>query len=203
MSRFFMLSLIALVAPAALAATAFQITDDSTERGHLRIVKVALPKRISEREIGEIAQKIYLKNYPITSIHFRVQGQTMKGVWAVAKFDPEMEIILYEASQNVQEELLKNQPPDDGKKIGSWLNTGVISYRITIVESSNGSFRAHLFFSDKTSHTEKLTVKTVNEQVRYYVDSAAWNKYYAIGADGYLQYWADKRGMYATLAPAK
>lgn len=203
MSRFFIFSLVVLFAQVASAATDFKITGDSADRG-LRIVKVELSERITEREIGEIARKIYLNSHPFTSVHFRVQGQANTGVWAVAKFNPEMEIILYEAPQEIRNDLAAHRPKDDGQQIGSWINTRSNGYRITITKSPNGTYKAHLYFVDKSHHTENLTAKNVNEQVRYYVDLADWNnKYYTIGADGRLQYWSDKRGMYESLAPAK
>lgn len=201
MKRFVMLCLLALLAPFAVAAQDFIITGESVDQKNIRVVKVDIPERITEQEITEIAKKIHLKGYRGTLIHFSLRDGSSFTNWAVANFTPELEVRIFGPSDKTLGELLAHKPKHEGERIGSWLNTGDISYRITIAKVAKDTFTAYLYFSDGGHDTETLKAKTVNGQVRYYVEPSMWKKYYTVGADGRLQYWEDRRGMYRHLAP--
>lgn len=201
MKRYVLIALLSLFTTLTAAASDFVVTAESVDSSNIRLIKVEIPKQITEQEIAEIAKKIYLNGYGLTIIHFALQGNKSSVAWAVANFTPKLEIKIIGPSEQTLRDLIAYRPQHDGELIGSWLNTGVFNYRLTIVKLKNKKFVAYLHSSDGENHSEALQVKNVNGQVRFYVEKSRWNKYYTVGADGSLQYWDDSRGMYDRLEP--
>ncbi|WP_214291015.1 hypothetical protein, partial [Escherichia coli] len=111
-------------APSIKPAFKYEIVKDEHRDGRPRKVEVVLSRRISDRELADLAAVIRNETdakAEKTFIGFRVKGQTHSTYWANAIFDPEYSSSLFGVSAADYEKLTAIDLSGYPTRQGAWL----------------------------------------------------------------------------------
>lgn len=190
MKRIFALSLM-VWAGFANAITPYDIIKDEKTKRIKRSVDVVLNERVTERELREIAEDIYLDGFKRTFILYSIASEDQKTgtSWASTHFNPKLEVKILGSTIEEHAALKSLKSKKDGDVFGSWLANIGIEYRVSFYKE-NGVSMVRMAFSDGSSLEDPLKNSVVNGEKRYYTDSSKQkDEYYVIDKNGGLQFW--------------
>ncbi|MGR6474418.1 zinc ribbon domain-containing protein [Pseudomonas juntendi] len=190
-------------APSIKPAFKYEIVKDEHRDGRPRKVEVVLSRRISDRELADLAAVIRNETdakAEKTFIGFRVKGQTHSTYWANAIFDPEYSSSLFGVSAADYEKLTAIDLSGYPTRQGAWLRDSGFENVMVLYTKDEKYFIDSIFASGGKNTKEYIAKHLPDDTLWLELPENGHNEHYIIDSTGALQGWGEN-GVYMTLPP--
>jgi hypothetical protein len=193
--------------PNVASDVSFSILNSSVIPGIKRSLDIRLPKKVSEKDLVQIAIELKAqdpRDYQRIFICYYLPGMPVdSGAWATTHFNPTLEVqILGLTAKEMQ---AVTTQPESAKRdhIGRWIDESpLMGGRISIFRQGGDLF-IELLFKDKSTYKKELVVKNTPLGRRFdMVVKSSAGDHWVLGSDGVLQV-RDSEGLIALAKPVK
>lgn len=182
----------------------FSITDEIYLPGR-RTVEVRLQRRVSEKTLRKIAEKVKnTSNESVsqTFIGYRLGNQKPNSTyWATTHYSPELTVRIAGLTPREVESLRSFEVEDNyDQAIGSWIVERGFNHLAVAYIEDNQIFIDHVFPDGNVVTKEYRTSQLDNGGLRLQAVDDTFGDYFTVGEKGNLRYWSENEN-YLTAAP--
>jgi hypothetical protein len=114
--------------------------------------------------------------------------------WATTHYTPDLDVIIFGATQE-QFKNLKSQPLDiDGELIGTWMSNNGFTSIITAYKKGDKVYVSDRY-SDGSSNTQEYSMTMQDNKIRLERPND-FGEYYLVNAQGDLEFWSKNGNFY-------